>query len=271
MPANLLEMVTATRRRLAEVRERDDIRALERLAQAHHPRGFGHRLQENSREGIAVIAELKKASPLRGVIRADFAPDELARELESAGAEALSVLTNQEFFAGSLENLRKASAGTSLPCLRKDFIVDEFQVLEARANCADAVLLIVAALSQPELVKLATRAAEWDLDVLCEVHDEEELQRAIDAGCEIIGVNNRDLRTLRVDLETAFRLSSRLPKNCLRVAESGISRAGEISRLQAVGYNAFLVGESLMRTASPGETLRAVLSEARAQTTSSRL
>jgi indole-3-glycerol phosphate synthase len=271
MPANLFEIVSATRQRLGAAKEGAEVRALEQLAQSHRPRGFRQALQDRTRKGIAIIAELKKASPSRGLIRSDFHADRLARELEAAGAAALSVLTDEQFFQGSLENLRKASAGTSLPCLRKDFIIDDFQLLEARANCADAVLLIVAALSQAELVKLAARAAALQLDVLCEVHDEEELRRAVDAGCDVIGVNNRDLRTFRVDLDTAFRLSNLLPKGCIRVLESGIRRAAEITRLQAAGYEAFLIGEWLMGSASPGEALRLLLAEAGAPTTSSRL
>src|SRR5580692_12945354 len=169
-----------------------NLRELERRAQVHEPRGFRQALESHA--GPAIIAELKKASPSRGLIRADFHPGALARELEAAGAAALSVLTDAEFFQGSLENLQRASASTKLPCLRKDFIVDEFQLLEARANRADAVLLIVAALSQEDLKRLSHRAAEYHLDVLCEVHDAEELQRATDAGCTLIGVNNRNLR-----------------------------------------------------------------------------
>jgi indole-3-glycerol phosphate synthase len=141
------------------------------------------------------------------------------------------------------------------PCLRKDFIVDEFQLLEARANSADAVLLIVAALTQTELLDLARSARARGLDVLCEVHDEDELARAVDAGCDLIGVNTRDLRTFKVDPETAFRLVERLPKSVVRVAESGIRSGDDIARLRAAGYQAFLIGESLMRAASPGEML----------------
>ncbi len=146
-----------------------------------------------------------------------------------------------------------------VPCLRKDFIVDEFQLLEARANSADAVLLIVAALSQTELTGLALGARSRGLDVLCEVHDEEELQRALDAGCDLIGVNTRDLRTFRVDAETAFRLAERLPKNVMKVAESGIRSGEDIARLREVGYQAFLIGESLMRAESPGQALRELM------------
>ena len=183
---------------------------------------------------MAVIAELKKASPSKGLIRAEFCVEELAPELEAAGAAALSVLTDEEFFQGSLENLRNASATVKVPCLRKDFIVDEFQLLEARANSADAVLLIVAALTQEELTGLARGARSRGLDVLCEVHDEEELERALDAGCDLIGVNTRDLRTFKVDAETAFRLAERIPENVVKVAESGI-RSGEDIRAAAGG------------------------------------
>jgi indole-3-glycerol phosphate synthase len=209
-----------------------------------------------------VIAELKKASPSKGLIRAEFNVDKLARELEAAGAAALSVLTDEEFFQGSLENLRMASAAVKIPCLRKDFIVDEFQLLQARANSADAVLLIVVALPQAELVALARGARSRGLDVLCEVHDEEELQRALDAGCDLIGVNTRDLRTFKVDVETTFRLAERLPKNVVKVAESGIRYGEDIARLRAVGYQAFLIGESLMRAEQPGEALRCLVASA---------
>jgi indole-3-glycerol phosphate synthase len=262
MLASLDQIVAATRQKVAETKLSVDLRQLGQQAGNHLPRGFRHGLESKSREGVAVIAELKRASPSRGLIRSDFDPESLADELERAGSAALSVLTDQEFFQGSLENLRHASASTKLPCLRKDFIVDEFQLLEARANNADAVLLIVAALSQAELKMLAGRAAECKLDVLCEVHDEDELQRALDAGCTLIGVNSRDLRTFKVDLDTAFRLAKSIPKDAFGVAESGIHSAVDIARLRAAGYQAFLIGESLMKAHSPGEALRGLLAEA---------
>src|SRR4029077_13526987 len=168
MAAILERIVAATRRRLAESRRGADLRELERRAELHVPRGFRRALAARRHEGVAVIAELKKASPSKGLIRAEFRPAELARELEEAGAAALSVLTDEEFFQGSLRNLREASAAVAIPCLRKDFVVDEFQLLEARANSADAVLLIVAALSSSELGRLARGARERGLDVLCE-------------------------------------------------------------------------------------------------------
>jgi len=235
---------------------------LERRAEAHVPRGFRRVLETASKNGAAVIAELKKASPSRGLIRPEFDPEKLAKELEAAGAAALSVLTDAEFFQGSLDNLQCASASASLPCLRKDFIVDEVQIVEARAHGADAILLIVAALSQPELTKLAKSASQWNLDVLCEVHDRQELTRAADAGCGLIGVNNRDLRTFKVDLETAIRMGELIPKHATRVAESGIHTGTDIARLRAAGYQAFLVGETLMAAESPGRALRTLLAEA---------
>ena len=262
MAVSLDQIVGSTRRKVAEAKRLTDPRELERRAERHVPRGFRRALEEKSRAGVAVIAELKKASPSKGLIRAEFRPAELARELEAAGAAALSVLTDEEFFQGSLGNLEEASAAVRVPCLRKDFIVDEFQLLEARANSADAVLLIVGALTNTELNRLALGARLNELDVLCEVHDEEELQRAVDAGFDLVGVNTRDLRTFKVDAETAFRLAVRLPKNVVRVAESGIQSAEDIARLRAAGYQAFLIGESLMRAERPGEALRGLVASA---------
>ena len=256
--------MAATRERVAKSLRHANLGDLERQAQEHSPRGFRQCLQTQSERGLAVIAELKKASPSRGLIRIDFDPKKLAQELEIGGATALSVLTDEEFFQGSLENLRTASASVKLPCLRKDFIIDEFQILEARAHSADAILLIVAALPQSELLTLATRAREYQLDVLWEAHDEEELERALDGGCDLVGVNNRDLKTFKVDLETSFRLSSLIPRNVLPVAESGIHTGADISRLRAVGYRGFLIGESLMKARAPGEALGALLAEASA-------
>lgn len=260
MPASLDQIVAATRRRVSEAKRSADLRDLSLRAEQHVPRGFREALK-NKGQGLAVIAELKRASPSRGLIRSDFDAAVLAAELEAAGAAALSVLTDEEFFQGSLENLQHAWERTKLPCLRKDFILDEFQLLEAKANSADAVLLIVAALSQADLAKLAHVATNYGLDVLCEVHDEEELTRAVDAGCDVIGVNSRDLRTFHVDLNTALRLAERMPKNVLCIAESGIHTGADMARLRAAGYDAFLIGESLMKAASPGQALRALLVE----------
>jgi indole-3-glycerol phosphate synthase len=260
MPVFLDQILSSTRGKVAQARAVADLRELERRAEQHVPCGFRRALEEKSRAGVAVIAELKKASPSKGLIRAEFSVEELAGELAAAGAAALSVLTDEEFFQGSLENLRLASAAVKIPCLRKDFIVDEFQLLEARANSADAVLLIVAALTNAELNRLALSALLNGLDVLCEVHDEGELQRALDAGCDLIGVNTRDLRTFQVDAETAFLLAERIPKNVVKVAESGIRSGEDIARLRAAGYQAVLIGETLMRAVSPGEALRGLVS-----------
>jgi indole-3-glycerol phosphate synthase len=259
MAAHLDQIVVATRRRVMETRRSADLRALEHAAAEHTPRGFRRALVEVAKSGPAVIAELKKASPSKGLIRAEFDVAELAHELESGGAAALSVLTDEEFFQGSLENLQIASANVRVPCLRKDFIVDEFQVLEARANRADAILLIVAALEQQELAGLARRARELQLDVLCEAHDEADLQQALDAGCDLVGVNARDLKTFAVDLQTLFRVAEKIPSGTLAVGESGIQSGGDISRLRRAGYGAFLIGETLMRAERPGEALRQLL------------
>lgn len=262
MPTNLDHIIAATREQLAATRASADLRALSAAAERHQPRGFRQGLVRMRESGIAIIAELKKASPSKGLIRGDFRVSDLARELAEAGAAALSVLTDGPFFQGSLENLEIASRATRLPCLRKDFILDEFQLIEAKAHRADAVLLIVAALTQTELTHLHRRAGDLQLDVLCEVHDGAELQRALDAGCETIGVNNRDLRTFRVDLNTALQLSERMPPGVVKVAESGIETGDDIASLREVGFDAFLVGESLMRATHPGDALRELLARA---------
>jgi indole-3-glycerol phosphate synthase len=265
---NLADIIAATRRKVAECRSKADLGRLERQAALHVPRGFRAALESASKSGAAVIAELKKASPSRGLIRGDFDPAKLAREMEAAGAAALSVLTDEEFFQGSLENLRIASAKTSLPCLRKDFVVDEIQIIEARANRADAILLIVAALSEDELTALKQQAEDLELDVLCEVHDRDELDHALDAGFDLIGVNSRDLRTFKVDLGTAFRLAERLPESVLAVSESGIESGADVAQLRSAGYGAFLIGEALMRAEKPGEALKSLLVDASAASAS---
>ncbi|MGA8436748.1 MAG: indole-3-glycerol phosphate synthase TrpC [Candidatus Sulfotelmatobacter sp.] len=264
------EIVVKTRRKVDAAKRTADLRELQRRAERHVPRGFRRALVEKSRAGVAVIAELKKASPSKGLIRAEFCVEGLARELEASGATALSVLTDEEFFQGSLGNLRKASAMVKVPCLRKDFMVDEFQVLEARANSADAVLLIVAVLTQEELIALVRGARSHGLDVLCEVHDEEEMRRAVDAECDLIGVNTRDLRTFKVDAETAFRLAERVPENVVKVAESGIRSGEDITRLRAAGFQAFLIGEALMRADAPGEALRELVTSSQSRVSSGR-
>ncbi|MBI2683402.1 MAG: indole-3-glycerol phosphate synthase TrpC [Acidobacteriales bacterium] len=237
-------------------------RQAERLTRS--PRRLKRALEAESSRGTAVIAELKQASPSKGMIRGTFPVGRLALSLLQGGASALSVLTEEKYFHGSLQNLREASAATGLPCLRKDFIVDEYQLLEAATNSADAVLLIAAALPDPEYSILFRRARELNLDALCEVHDETELSRTIAIGAEIIGVNSRDLKTMEVDEENPIRLAAKLPPNAVKVAESGIKSADDIRRLRAAGYQAFLIGEALMRQEDPGAALAQMIAQAKA-------
>jgi indole-3-glycerol phosphate synthase len=261
MATQLDQILARTRLGVSERKAGADPGELERRAAEHQPRGFAAHLRtiSDSKTRPAVIAELKKASPSKGLIRAAFDPAELARGLEAAGAGALSVLTDAPFFQGSLRNLEIASAATTIPCLRKDFMVDAFQVLEARASRADAILLIVAALTDAELKTLSREASAFGLDVLCEVHDREELDRAVGIGCQLIGVNSRDLRTFAVHPEVQMKLAERIPKDVVRVAESGIRGREDIDRLANAGYDAFLIGETLMRESDPGAALAALL------------
>ncbi len=214
---------------------------------------------------MAVIAEIKKASPSKGLIREDFDVASLARQYLAGGAAALSVLTDEPFFQGSLHNLELASSAVSLPCLRKDFIVDEYQIVEARAHRADAILLIAAALTSDEMNHFAQAARGLELDVLVEVHTADELDRVLDTlgntGADGIGVNNRDLRTFEVRMETSLELVNRIPNSVVRVSESGISNAEDLERLRSAGFDAFLIGESLMRQPDPGAALATLLGE----------
>ncbi|MBS1813464.1 MAG: indole-3-glycerol phosphate synthase TrpC [Acidobacteria bacterium] len=261
--ATVLDKILAeTRRTVAARKSGADLKDLDRRAAKHTPRGFAFALKAKAQHGPAVIAELKKASPSKGVIRVEFDPASLAKTLEAAGAAVLSVLTDEPFFQGSLRNLEIASESVKIPCLRKDFMVDEFQMLEARAHGADAILLIAAALTDAELKTLRASAKSHGLDVLCEVHDAEELARVRDLGCEAYGVNSRNLKTFEVSLDLAEQLAAELPRDAVRVAESGIHSAADIERMQRAGYEAFLVGESLMRQPDPGTALRELLQPA---------
>jgi indole-3-glycerol phosphate synthase len=211
--------------------------------------------------GLNVIAELKPASPSRGIIRDPFDPVALATSLESAGAAALSVLTEGEFFRGSLKNLRDARKSIQLPVLRKDFIFDTWQVWETRANDADSFLLIVAALQQAQLVELIALGRQIGMEPLVEVHTSEELTRALAAGAKIIGVNNRNLKTLEVRVETSFELIEQIPGDCIAVSESGLRTHEGLQKLRAAGFDAFLIGEQLMLAADPAAALSALISE----------
>lgn len=238
------------------------LQSLAQQAQSAHRRGFRRALEERGRSGPAVIAELKKASPSRGVIAQQFEPAELARRYEAAGAAALSVLTDVQFFEGSLDHLALARNAVQLPVLRKDFTLDPYHVWQSAAHGADAILLIAAILPQPELRQFLELARELHLDALVEVHDQPELDRALEAGADLIGVNNRNLRTFEVSLETSLRLAERMPPQVLAVSESGIRTPEDVERLAAAGYRAFLIGESLMRSPDPGQALEALLAGA---------
>ena len=212
-----------------------------------------------SKPGLNVIAELKPASPSRGVIRDPFDPAELAKSLESAGAAALSVLTETEFFRGSLKNLRDARKAAALPVLRKDFIFDVWQVWEARANDADSFLLIVAALNEMQICELLAQGRELGMEPLVEIHTRQELDRALAADAKIIGVNNRDLKNFEVRVQTSLDLIDHIPESCIAVSESGIRTHGDLMKLQAAGFDAFLIGVQLMLAADPGLALTSLL------------
>jgi indole-3-glycerol phosphate synthase len=212
-----------------------------------------------SRDGLNIIAELKPSSPSRGVLRDPFEPIELAQSLSDAGAAALSVLTEGEFFGGSLKNLRDARKSIHLPVLRKDFIFDPWQVWEARANDADSFLLIVAMLPDGRLRDLLALGREIGMEPLVEVHTVEELDRALAAGARIVGVNNRNLKTLDVRVETSFELIDRIPDDCIAVSESGLRSHNDLQRLRGAGFDAFLIGEFLMLAPDPAAALRDLL------------
>jgi indole-3-glycerol phosphate synthase len=255
MSGGLLDAVVAAARRAADEREcRVPVGRLE-AALADRPRasrGFRASLSE---PGIRVIAECKRRSPSRGVLRADYDPVAIARRYESAGAAAISVLTEPTFFDGSLDHLRQVRATVSLPLLRKDFIVTPYQVVEAAVAGADAVLLIVSALNDRDLRDLAARAGACGMDVLVEVHDRSELDRALAAGADVIGVNSRNLRTLAVATGVLDELGVHIPRGVVAVAESGLKTAGDLQRLRQVRYDAFLIGERFMSASDPGAAL----------------
>ena len=207
----------------------------------------------------SIVAEIKKASPSRGLIASDFDPSRIARSYEAGGAAAISVLTDRKHFQGSLADLESARSAVKLPVLRKDFTIDPIHVLEAAAHDADAILLIAAVLDDRELRDYRELAASHGMAALVEVHDGEELKRAIGSGAEIIGVNNRDLRTFEVRLETALELAAQMPAKVIRVAESGIRTADDVRRLRAAGYHGCLVGEHLMTAPDPAAAVRALL------------
>ncbi len=263
MTTHLDRILTTTRATVAEAKARVPLAELERLAAGHQPRGWAAALRRKAATGPAVIAEIKKASPSKGLIRADFDAARIARSYLAGGAAALSVLTDEPFFQGSLRNLELASSAVPLACLRKDFTVDEYQIAEARAHGGDAILLIAAALTNGELVRFSLAAHQFSLDVLVEVHTGEELDRVLGAlgetGADAIGVNNRNLKSFEVRLETSLELVERIPGGVVRVSESGLKEPQDLVRLRAAGFDAFLIGESLMRQSDPGAALEALL------------
>jgi indole-3-glycerol phosphate synthase len=258
--ADLLATIVAATRRIIEVRsEAVPLAQVERRAGAVH-RTIGSFRGGLSREDrVNIIAECKRRSPSRGVLRNEYDAAAIARSYAAHGAAAISVLTEPTFFDGSLDDLAAVRSAVDVPLLRKDFIVDRYQILEARAAGADAVLLIVAALPPLELAALHRQAEEAGLDVLVEIHDVEELAPAIDAGARMIGVNNRNLRTLAVNTEVSEAIVARLPRGVIAVAESGLKTPDDVSRLRRAGYHAFLIGERFMASEDPGSALGQLL------------
>ncbi len=238
-------------------RERSQAELRARIADQPPARGFVAAIKRKLAAGdAAVIAEVKKASPSKGLIRADFQPAQIARSYEVGGAACLSVLTDVDFFQGSDLALAVARAACTLPVLRKDFVIDPYQVVEARSIGADAILLIVAALEDGPLVEMAGLAMELGMDVLVEVHDINELERALQTDCELIGVNNRNLRTFEVSLDTSIQLKDAVPRDRTLVTESGIATPADVAMMRAAGIHTFLVGETFMREPDPGAALQ---------------
>ncbi|HEY5780809.1 MAG TPA: indole-3-glycerol phosphate synthase TrpC [Lysobacter sp.] len=248
-------------RKAEEIEQRSRIRPLDELRaralQQPPTRGFIEAIRRKHAAGdAAVIAEVKKASPSKGLIRKDFNPAQIARSYEAGGAACLSVLTDVDFFQGSNLYLGEARAACSLPVLRKDFTIDPYQVYEARVIGADCILLIVAALDDGPMVEMANLAMELGMDVLVEVHDIDELERALQTDCELIGVNNRNLRSFEVSLDTTLALKDAVPRDRTLVTESGIATGADVAKMREAGVETFLIGESFMRDPDPGAALR---------------
>jgi indole-3-glycerol phosphate synthase len=264
MASDILERIVAVKR--DEVAAGQRVRSLAEMRRAAEqadgmlaPRGFERAMRAKIASGkAAVIAEIKKASPSKGVLREDFSPPAIAASYERGGAACLSVLTDEQFFKGSLAYLRAARAACALPALRKDFIVDAWQVFEARANGADCILLIVACLADAEMAEFEAIAHALSMDVLVEVHDAAELERALALKTPLVGINNRNLRSFEVSLDTSLGLLDRIPADRLVITESGILATADVERMRGAGVNAFLVGEAFMRAPEPGEALAAL-------------
>jgi indole-3-glycerol phosphate synthase len=257
---DLLRTIVAATRHITETRRaKEPAAVLERRASSRTPRGDRFEAALGMTGRVNVIAECKRRSPSRGVLAAQYDPVAIARQYEAGGAAAISVLTEPTFFDGALEHLTAVRDAVEVPVLRKDFVVDEYQLLEARAAGADAILLIVAALEQSALVRLQARAWELGLAALVEVHDDEELARAVDGGARLVGVNNRNLRTLAVDVRASDRLAAKMPAAVVGVSESGLQSRGDLERLAAAGYRAFLIGERFMTDPHPARAIEQLI------------
>jgi indole-3-glycerol phosphate synthase len=257
-PDLLAAIVAATRHIVDTRRAREPEAAVAKRAAAKQPRGSLFESRLSRPDAVNIIAECKRRSPSKGVLAASYDPVAIARAYERGGAAAISVLTEPTFFDGTLEHLAAVRAAVDVPILRKDFIVDEYQLFEARAAGADAVLLIVAALDQPDLERLQRRAGNLGLATLVEVHDDEELTRAVAGGARVVGVNNRNLRTLQVDVAASDRLAAAMPRHITSVSESGLQSRADLERLAAAGYRAFLIGERFMTDPDPAAALHAL-------------
>ena len=266
-PEFLARIVRAKRAELESAKLRVPQKELEKRVTARPPGRFLQALvpAPEGQRSCAIIAELKKASPSAGVLRENYDPSGIARRYREAGARALSVLTDREFFQGSLDDLKQAKAASTLPALRKDFTLEEYHLYEAAAAGADAVLLIVAILQPQVLRRLLSMSGTLGLDALVEVHTAEELAVALEAGSEIIGVNNRNLHTFEVSTETSFALIGDIPDETVAVSESGLRSAEDLERLRSAGFDAFLIGESFMRNEDPGEALQRLLADVAAR------
>lgn len=244
----LLEICERKKQHVKEQKSKTSIAALEELiAGQTPPRGFIKRIRDVSQNGPALITEIKKASPSKGIIREDFNPADIAIIYEENGAACISVLTDEPYFQGHNDHFKTARKTVSIPMIRKDFMIDPYQIYESRALGADCILLIVAALDDSQLSDLYALSKELGMDALIEIHAEDELERAVKINPDMIGVNNRNLKTLKVDIQTSFEMLEKIPSHVTKIAESGLAGFDEISSLQNAGYEGFLIGESLMR------------------------